>query len=70
MDHAPWWRRLWFHTPFTDRYAHPKVVARGYAFLIPHPHFDAADREVPGPGWGVRPHDYVPPGAEYGLQPG
>lgn len=68
LDDAPWWLRLWFHTPFIDRYAHPKVVARGHGFLIPHPNWPEAEFEVPGPGWRVRPADYLPPGAEYGLR--
>jgi hypothetical protein len=68
LDDAPWWLRFWFHTPFIDCYAHPKVVARGHAFLIPHPNWPESEREVPGPGWRVRPPDYLPPGAEYGLR--
>lgn len=68
LDGAPWWLRLWFHTPFIDRYAHPKVVARGYDFLSPHPHYDEAQCEVPAPGWQVRPAGYVSPGSVYGLR--
>ena len=44
LDDAPWWLRLWFHTPFVDRYAHPAVVSRGYGFLTAHPHDDDAAR--------------------------
>lgn len=69
LDGAPWWLRLWFHTPVIDRYAHPKVVARGYGWLVAHELGDEAEREAPGPGWRVRPPGYVPLGAEYGLRP-
>lgn len=68
LDDAPWWLRLWFHTPFIDRYAHPKVVARGHGFLVAHEHYDDAAREVPGPGWRIRPPGFIPPGSEYGLR--
>ncbi len=68
LDDAPWWLRLWSHIPFIDRYAHPKVVARGYGFLIPHEHYDDAAREVPAPGWRIRPPGYISPGSEYGLR--
>lgn len=34
---APWWLRVWLHTPFVDRYAYPVVVRRGYGWLLPHP---------------------------------
>lgn len=68
LKDAPRWLRLWFHTPFIDRYAYPKAVARGYGFLIPHQHYDDAEREVPMAGWRVRPSGYVPPGSEYELR--
>jgi hypothetical protein len=60
---APWWLRLWFHTPFIDRYAHPTAVARGHGYLIPHPEWPPEAMEVPGPGWRIRPADYEPPGS-------
>lgn len=69
LDGAPWWLRLWFNTPFIDRYAHPRAVERGYGFLIPSPAYDEAAREVPGPGWRVRSPDYRDPGSDYGLRP-
>lgn len=65
---APWWLRLWFHTPFIDWDAHPSVVARGHAFPMPHPNWPEEEREVPGPVWRVRPPDYLPPDAQYGLR--
>jgi len=34
---APWWLRVWFHTPFVDRYAYPAVVRRGFGWLSPQP---------------------------------
>lgn len=68
LDGAPWWLRLWFHTPFIDRYAHPKLVARGYGFLTPHQGYDDAAREVPASGWRIRPDGYIPPGSPYGLR--
>ena len=68
LDDAPWWLRLWFSAPFIDRYAHPRVVSQGYGFLTAHhPHDDAA-REVPGPGWRIRPPGYIAPGSEAGLR--
>ena len=68
LDDAPWWLRLWFHTPFIDRYAHPKVVARGYGFLNAHRDYDGAAREVPASGWRKRQPGHMPPGSEYGLR--
>jgi hypothetical protein len=68
LDGAPWWLRLWFHTPFIDRYAYPRLIGRGYGYLTPSPGWPEEQREVPGPGWRVRPRDYLPPGAEYGLR--
>ena len=65
---APWWLRLWFNTPFIDRYAHPRVVARGYGFLSPHPRF-AGRRETPGAGRRILPPDYVLPGSQAELRP-
>lgn len=69
LDGAPWWLRLWFRTPFLDRYAHPVVVARGYGFLLPHPQWTDDDREVPARGWRVREAGYTPPGATSDLGP-
>ena len=68
LDDAPWWLRLWFHTPFIDRYAYPQVVARGYGFLTQHQQYVDNAREVPAPGWRMRPPGYIPPGLEYGLR--
>lgn len=53
LSRAPWWLRLWFATPFIDRFAHPVVIRCGYAWLVPHPGwFD--DHGVAPPGWIVR----------------
>ena len=68
LDDAPWWLRLWFRIPFIDRYAYPKVVARGHGFLTPHPYCDEAELEAPGPGWRVRSPGYMPPGSESELR--
>ena len=37
LHSAPWWLRVWFHTPVVDRYAYPVVVHRGYGWLSPQP---------------------------------
>lgn len=68
LQAAPWWLRFWFTTPFVDRYAYPRLVARGYAFLSPHPHFPVDDMEVPGPGWRFRPAGYETPGSTCRLR--
>ncbi|MGI8723425.1 MAG: hypothetical protein ACR2JG_14530 [Geodermatophilaceae bacterium] len=38
---ASWWLRIWFRTPFFDRYAYPMLVARGLGVLRPHPGLSA-----------------------------
>lgn len=37
IGRAPLWLRLWFHTPFLDRYAYPVAVRRGFGHLVPVP---------------------------------
>jgi len=60
---APRWLRVWARTAFVDRYAYPRLVARGFAFLTPHPDSTDADREAPRPGWRFRPEGYQAPGS-------
>ena len=61
---APLWLRIWFRTPFLDRFAHPRMVERGCAYLTPMPRFPADQREEVGPGWRLRPEGHRPPGSE------
>ena len=68
LDDAPGWLRLWFHIPFIDRYAYPKVVARGHGFLTPHPNYDQVESEVPAPGWRFHPSGYIQPGSEVEIR--
>lgn len=53
LSRAPWWLRLWFATPFIDRFAYPVVIRRGYARLVAHPGW-SDDHDVVPPGWIVR----------------
>jgi hypothetical protein len=43
---AAWWLRLWFRTPFVDRYTHPRLVRRGLGHLTPFPDRRDEDRET------------------------
>ncbi|MHB8448863.1 MAG: hypothetical protein ACYDAQ_00085 [Mycobacteriales bacterium] len=56
LSRAPWWLRLWFATPFIDRFAYPVVIRRGYAWLVPHPGWSDDRDEIPA-GWVVRSED-------------
>lgn len=67
---APRWLRLWFRTPFVDRFAYPRMVARGFGHLTPHPGVGPADREEVGAGWRLRPDGYRAPGSQTELRPG
>lgn len=51
LSGAPWWLRLWFHTPFADRFAHPHVVKRGCGWLSPHPGWPLEDLGRVDGGW-------------------
>jgi hypothetical protein len=64
---APWWLRLWFRTPFVDRYAYPRLVRRGLGWLTPSPAVPEEAREPVGDDWRLRPPGYRPPGSECGL---
>jgi hypothetical protein len=66
---APWWLRLWFRTPFLDRYAYPRLVTRGLGFLSPSPGWAEGDREPVRGGWRVREPGYVAPGSTAELGP-
>jgi hypothetical protein len=65
---APWWLRLWFGTPFVDRYAYPRLVRRGHGYLTPNPGCPADDREPTGGGWRLRERGYTAPGSVTGLR--
>jgi hypothetical protein len=60
---APRWLRLWFQTPFLDRYAYPIVVRRGYGWLRQHPGLSGEELGRVPAGWRIRPPDYRPPGS-------
>jgi hypothetical protein len=53
LDAAPRWLRVWFHTPFVDRFAYPLAVRRGFGVLHPHPGWPADEREDVPAGWRV-----------------
>ena len=65
---APVWLRAWFRTPFLDRFAYPRMVERGFGYLVPQPGVDSAEREVVTRGWRVRPPGHLPPGSQTGLR--
>ena len=65
---APWWLRLWFRTPFLDRYAYPRLVRRGHGYLTPFPDHAANEREPVRGGWRLRDPSYVPPGSVADLR--
>lgn len=60
---APVWLRALFHLPFVDRFAYPRLVARGCGFLsVWDPGiFDPA--AAVARGWRILPEDYVAPGS-------
>ena len=60
---APWWLRIWFRTPFVDRWAYPRLVRRGHGHLAPHPGVRSDEREPVGDGWRLEPDGYQPPGS-------
>lgn len=60
---APRWLRLWFHTPFVDRFAYPRLVERGLGHLTRQPDCADEDREQVDGGWRVRDPGYMPPGS-------
>lgn len=64
---APAWLRVWFRTPFLDRFAYPHLVERGFGYLTPHPGLEPADREEVSDGWRVRPPDHRSPGSQTEL---
>ena len=61
LDGAPLWLRLWFRTPFVDRFAYPLAVRRGYGWLTPHPGVEPAP--VGDVGWRIHPDDDERPGS-------
>ena len=65
---APWWLRVWFRTPFVDRYAYPHLVARGHGYLTPFPDHPVEDREEVRGGWRLRDPNQLPPGSVIDLR--
>jgi len=65
---APLWLRVFFRTPFIDRFAYPLMVRRGHAYLAPSP--DSAEKRDPFPigGWRLEDDDYAQPGSVAWLQ--
>lgn len=53
VNKAPWWLKLWFHTPFIDRYAYPLLVQRGHGVLRAHPGVSAAALGPVSSGWRI-----------------
>jgi|tagenome__1003787_1003787.scaffolds.fasta_scaffold20945817_2 hypothetical protein len=53
LTSAPVWLRVWFSTPFIDRFAYPVAVRRGYATLSPHPGWPTTGRGSVPDGWRV-----------------
>lgn len=67
LQGAPWWLRVWFHTPFVDRFAYPIAVRRGYGWLSQHPGLTTGRLASVPRGWRIRPDNYQPPGASAPL---
>lgn len=66
LEAAPLWLRLWFGTPFIDRFAYPVMVRRGHGYLTPMPgHRLGAVRK----DWKISPVGSDPPEAEQVLGP-
>lgn len=62
---APAWLRVWFRTPFIDRFAYPVMVKRGFGWLTASPDWPTAAREPVAAGWQIRPEP-DPPATESG----
>jgi hypothetical protein len=67
LAEAPLWLRLWFQTPFIDRFAYPLVVRRGYGWLSRQPGEET--EPIGDDGWRLRPDTYVQPGSVADLRP-
>lgn len=68
VDAAPLWLRVFFRTPFIDRFAHPLMVRRGHAYLMPFPDSDGPHDPFPSGGWRLEDPNYVQPGSVTQLQ--
>jgi hypothetical protein len=66
---APWWLRLWFHLPFVDRYAYPRLVRHGLGYLTPFPDCPEEEREPVRGGWRLREPGYRRPGSVVSYRP-
>lgn len=64
VEGAPWWLRVWFRTPFIDRFAYPRLVARGHGILRATPGVAAHQLGFVGPGWRVDLATIPPPLAD------
>jgi hypothetical protein len=64
LTSAPWWLRWWHATPFVDRYAYPRLVARGFGYLTPNPDTPSELREPVHGGWRLTGPEDVPPGSK------
>lgn len=68
VDAAPLLLRVFFRTPFLDRFAHPLMVRRGHAYLTPSPGGDRLRNPFPSGGWRLEDPAYVRPGSVTQLQ--
>jgi hypothetical protein len=60
---APWWLRVWFHTPFIDRFAYPVVVRRGFGFLGRIPGYADEQLGAVVGEWRIEPPGCQSPGS-------
>jgi hypothetical protein len=67
---APVWLRVLFHLPFLDRFAYPRLVARGCGFLSVWDPTICDPNEATAKGWRILPEDYVAPGSWAAFGPG
>jgi hypothetical protein len=68
VSSAPLWLRVWFRTPFVDRFAYPVMVKRGFGYL----RRDDSWHENPAPmsgGWKLREPGYIAPGSYTAYRP-
>ena len=65
---APLWLRMWFRTPFVDRFAYPLMVKGGFGYL----RRDDLAHEDPAPvlgGCKLREPGYIAPGSHASYRP-
>ena len=66
---APWWLRLWFKTPFVDRFACPLMVKRGFGYVRPDWGSSGEEPEQVTGGWKLREPGYIAPGSYVSYRP-